>query len=329
MGSAILAVDYRSIEILDPGLNVTVERKYAVIEPQNLTGPLGLILYFHGWTMNYRSTQMVGYNDNVDKYNYIMVYPNGMSDLQPGYNSWNFGGLDNDTCVHNETMSICYDSCRNSCTQCSWTTCYDDVFFVNELIKTLKSQYNINDAEISILGASNGGMFAYHLAGKVNAKNFIPIYGNLPSKGLDYSNSKYLPAPEIGQNLLSYYDIEDTIVPMNGGKSSDGYWYNSKANMINKWAIGQGCKYWEPEGGVYPFEVETPYTGGLAGMKCWEYHCNKSKIMDCEYHGWHGMVTENEAELHLWFIYDYEKPGYSSSSIIRTALTLLLINFLK
>ena len=85
-------VKYKTLTIRDPVIinqeNNTrfYEREYAVIEPQNLEKPVGILLFFHGWTSNYNNTQQTGYNENVDKYNYLMVYPNGMASVQKKVN---------------------------------------------------------------------------------------------------------------------------------------------------------------------------------------------------------------------------------------------------
>ena len=105
------------------------------------------------------------------KHGIITVYPQGMDDYYDGdfEKSWNvpYKPLDPTICKP-DTQPMCYDSCQKLglCFQCSWSTCYDDVKFIEDLVSHLKYELCIDEKRTMITGASNGGMFIYYLAGQ-------------------------------------------------------------------------------------------------------------------------------------------------------------------
>jgi len=163
-----------------------------------------------------------------------MVYPKGMDDVdfrEDHYPSWNILST---PCVEEHTKALgfpaCYHSCENlgycsadkdfieanSTSVCNWNTCYDDIFFIQNLVDEMIENFGpIDDSKFVIIGGSNGGMMTYQLSGNLQPEpsHFIPIYGNSP-KGFEVvTNGK--------ANLLSFYDVYDTTVPMQGGESTD------------------------------------------------------------------------------------------------------------
>ena len=49
-------------------------------------------------------------------------------------------------------------------TSCDWSSCYDDVGFLEFLIERIGSRWCLDLDSIHLSGISNGGMFAYFLA---------------------------------------------------------------------------------------------------------------------------------------------------------------------
>ena len=99
--------------------------------------------------------------------NWITVYPQGMDDDPVDHETgWNvpFKKNDNKICMPT-TKGPCYDSCNSLslCYACSWTTCYDDVAFVETLVARLDGELCIDKENMQVAGASNGGMFTYYL----------------------------------------------------------------------------------------------------------------------------------------------------------------------
>ena len=135
-------------------------------------------------------------------------------------NSQNFNAL-NDSCKQLQT---------NECNHCSWTTCYNDIFFIQELMKKMRNHHEIDESKVVIIGGSNGGMFVNRLAGHVKASHFIPLYGNPPSE--------HYPSPDSSDvsHFLAYHGRNDREVPMDCGESKDHYNYMSQNETMSTWA---------------------------------------------------------------------------------------------
>lgn len=115
------------------------------------------------------------YQTEGDKRNVITVYPQGMGDYKSwgrAYPGWNVPFTPGDTSICMEgTGAMCYDSCKQlgKCEQCSWTTCYDDLLFMKNLVFYLTSYLCIDDDKVFVAGTSNGGIFSYYLSQEMNS----------------------------------------------------------------------------------------------------------------------------------------------------------------
>ena len=60
----------------------------------------------------------------------------------------------------------CYYSCPlcDALTSCDWSTCYDDLGFMEFLIKDVTDKNCIDMDQMHLSGMSNGGMFAWYVA---------------------------------------------------------------------------------------------------------------------------------------------------------------------
>ena len=71
--------------------------------------------------------------------NWITVYPQGMNDDPVNHETgWNLPHEKNDMNIcTTSSKGPCYNSCNalDLCYRCSWTTCYDDVAFVDNLVE--------------------------------------------------------------------------------------------------------------------------------------------------------------------------------------------------
>ena len=89
----------------------------------------------------------------------------------PGYNSWKISGstYEGDTCS-DDAPSYCdpygeEQGCDCSTeSKCSWTTCFDSVAQVVEVMDILEENVCIDLDNVWASGCSNGGMFTYELA---------------------------------------------------------------------------------------------------------------------------------------------------------------------
>ena len=150
-------------------------------EPQT---PAPLVLSFHGWTLT--SCFNRDWFAIPDAAGYIMVYPQGVSDCDPGtdycYSSWNGGGCDAQSGPAGFTCSnwttdpwACPNSCaaRGFCNvdavrNCNWCTCVDDVSFVRQLLDSLLLELCVDTGRIYATGESNGGLLTWDLAAQLN-----------------------------------------------------------------------------------------------------------------------------------------------------------------
>ena len=72
-----------------------------------------------------------------------------------------FSILEPDSIYHNLNLTF-FPS--DSKTSCDWSSCYDDVGFLEFLIERIGSRWCLDLNSIHLSGISNGGMFAYFLA---------------------------------------------------------------------------------------------------------------------------------------------------------------------
>lgn len=144
-------------------------REYIVYVPQGCNGAklCPLLFSFHGGS-GY-ANDFIQTNDMrsiADTANFIAVYPQGALDIE---------GADDP----NQAST-------------SWIhkapTDHDDVFFIEALIDTLSTEYSIDNDRIYACGYSEGGIFSYELACRLNHKiaAFAAVSGSMLS---DYYRS--------------------------------------------------------------------------------------------------------------------------------------------
>lgn len=284
----------------------STERQYALSVPSSYDPTLStpLLMYFHGqgdeWPSEYTNYHSLG-----EQHNFISVYPRGYGDFggqdQEDYITWNTGLLDNgieqadDTCFEG-TEPTCYDSC-SVCSRCSWSTCVNDVQFIEELIAKLSQEYTINPDAVFVTGSSNGGMFTHYFASQKPelVRAVMPIFG-LPLVG-----QMNVPKALSTVPILQMHDRFDTVIPWEGGMTYDGWIYESMTTVMAVWARTHKC-----ESSVKLKGVNTPYDGGLKDIRCMEYHqCQGGRVMNCMYDGQHGAWPHNIEKLTWWFFSQY------------------------
>ena len=122
-------------------------REYIIYVPQSYSSSTTtpILFAFHGGSgyaydfMNYEAD----FRPIADTANFILVYPQALEDPNDG-NSTNW--------LHKDP------------------TDHKDIFFIEYLIDTLSTQFNIDDSRVYATGYSLGGMFSYELACQLNEK---------------------------------------------------------------------------------------------------------------------------------------------------------------
>jgi polyhydroxybutyrate depolymerase len=226
------------------GNSSTATRTYTVYVPtvadrtrarsgDGLAQPLPLVLNFHGWKST--GTELMNNsdgNDVAEANGFLNVYPDGMGDHPSatldgpsGWGSWNTGGSTaspgpaGPTCNGDHSAdALCYTSCAQrpggcDAQGCDWTTCADDLGFVEALLDHLESTMCVDRNRVYATGFSNGAMLVYTL-GMALSQRFAAI---APVEGGVHPG--FLSRPEVPVALLEIHGTQDVTVPING---SDG-----------------------------------------------------------------------------------------------------------
>ena len=221
---------------------------------------------------------------------WIVVYPAGLADGAQG-TGWNCGTAgDNSTCSPDTQNSDCYKSCQalQLCGRCDWSTCYDDVVFVEQQLQQLMAEFQgvTRTSAIFLYGESNGGMLTHHLIQQLPGRFLaaVPAFG-LPLLG-------YLVGFDLVRNasaaqstsILQLHGRSDPVVPWQGGRDSDNGWlYESGEHTLGIWAALHGCSR-------NTAHVPTQFDGER-NISCQAYHaCSEGRVQYCLYDGGHGYM---------------------------------------
>jgi poly(3-hydroxybutyrate) depolymerase len=299
-----------ALEVSDPVLGPTT-RRYALAVPASYAPSVRapVLLYFHGQGDQWPPVG-TAYAALGEQFGYLTVFPRGYGDFNgtdnAAYVAWNVGLVDapmtlegaNATCFEN-TVPTCYDSCAGRCSRCAWSSCVDDVYFVESLLSSLGQNFTIDTGRVFATGASNGGMFVHHLAAR--RPNLIravaPVYG-LPLVGM-----LRVPAAMGKISILQLHDRSDTTIPWQGGMTAAGWIYEALSTVLSSWARVHGCRSSPALTGL-----ATPYDGGTHNFVCQEYRaCRKGRVAQCFFDGHHGTwPTDGQIELlGTWFFFNY------------------------
>ncbi len=308
-----------------------LERSYRLHLPPDYSTerPAQLVLSIHGYTGSARFSELewTGMSEHADRTSTIVVYPQSTSFAVTGnaasggaspsfeVTSWNdlacsaSPGPEGPTCAEDADPYPCPPEC-GSCGPCNWCSCHDDVGAIRALLDALEDRLCIDTDRVFVVGFSNGGMFTQRLgcalAERLTA--VAPLAGTL-ARGFSCS-------PE-GEpvSLLLLSGTADRTVPLDGSRSSDGYFYTPNEDVASQWASSQQC---DPDA----TPVSTSWDG-VGDLECVEHtNCaNGSRVMNCSWNGRHdwprvGDLSDPEArpfgnEL-LWWFFDSVALGSQS-----------------
>jgi len=243
--------------------------------------PVPLVLDFHGWGGTAHD-QMVNmpWRDvaDIDPNGFLYVAPQGMDDNPEGgwWGSWNVSKSEGPlgmTCdpTNPSTQVTCYSSCP-SCDKmesCDWSSCYDDVVFIQLLIEELTSLWCIDIDSVHITGASNGGMFIYTRVLAQMAEVFATV---APVCGAPLLGFNELPTVPV--HIIDFHGLKDETIPHtvegpnNHGEgpygtveSSEGWYYYQKPELLAGIREEMTCS---PDPVPY-----TTHMDGVHGWSCW------------------------------------------------------------
>jgi len=181
--------------------------------------PTPMVMSFHGGggNMDYQADdKYYGLISKSERTGYVLVFPNGFSKFPGGkLASWNAGNC----CAAARDRNV------------------DDVGFVREIIKDLRSQLNIDPNRIFANGMSNGALFSYRLACEMS-ETFKAIASVAGSDGTKSCS------PKVPVSILEIHARNDEMVLFNGGagrKTSLLADFAPVADTIAKWVRLDGC----------------------------------------------------------------------------------------
>lgn len=177
---------------------------------------LPLIVSMHGgFGSALNLEEQSGLSAKADMEKFIVVYPEGIKSVPLGIRTWNAGWC----CGYASNMVS------------------DDVGFINTLLDTLESKYNIDTLRIYATGMSNGGFMTYRLACELSDRiaAFAPVAASM-------SMTECEPLRSVP--IIHFHSYQDSSIPYTGGVG-DGVsdHYNPPADSVhNAFANHNNCK---------------------------------------------------------------------------------------
>lgn len=186
-----------------------LDRNYIVYVPESYSPqtPSSVVFAFHGFGgQNFLTMENTNFNQIADINNFIVVYPQGtLYGISP---HWNVGGFTSGSTV-------------------------DDVAFIDHLITTLSSTYNINPDRVYATGMSNGGFLSFLLACQLSPK--IAAVASVTGSMTTETFQNCTPTREVP--ILQIHGTSDIIVPYNGIQ----LWNTPIGDVLNYWVANNQC----------------------------------------------------------------------------------------
>mmetsp|Transcript_38924 Transcript_38924/g.87125 ORF Transcript_38924/g.87125 Transcript_38924/m.87125 type:complete len:420 (-) Transcript_38924:15-1274(-) len=265
--------------------------------------PLPLVLVFHGLGGNAISYHDWFFRPLAEAAGFLAVYPQGLSDTadgEPVPASWNAVGSSNSSdsapsCdVSRATSGVCYESCKlrkGRCHPCDWTTCYDDVAFVQKLLLNLRERYCLDLDRLYAYGCSNGGLFVHQLAQSL-PEDFVAVAascGGKPHRGYE-RNFKRHGEPVSMMLLQGTHDHSGpAFTPAEDEGWWDGYYYANETAVTSAYADYDKCSKTQARKFILPPKVNSQ------GLACTEYGyaCSgNASVVECRFDGGHEILHE-------------------------------------
>ena len=208
-----LSVGYTQEYVTETIQHDGLTREYSIYVPASYDGTSSfpLLFNFHGGNDVIASWQSISdMSPLADTANFILVYPQARPDPSDG-NSLNWLPKTADT--------------------------FDDVLFINALIDTIASDFQINQNRIYACGYSLGGEFSYELACKLNSR--IAAIGAVARTMQADPNSYCTPVHLTG--VLTILGTDDPISPYDGLIYAGTEFYISAAETHDYWVTHNNC----------------------------------------------------------------------------------------
>lgn len=192
----------------------------------NENSPVPLVLSLHGMGGSASSFQINGLKEIADTANFIVVFPEALTNPNVNATFWN-SGLDP-----------------------TYTT--DDVGFISNLIDTIKANYNIADQKVFISGMSSGGFMCQRLACEIAEK----VDAMVSIEGTIAKATKNSCTPSRTIPMCHLHGTADTVVPWEGNVNN----ITSVDEMKSFWLAQQNCNASDSIITYFPDDVNDGYT---------------------------------------------------------------------
>lgn len=254
----------------------------------------------------------------------MAVFPQGHREAgDVGEDSgWNVGTAgDNSTCTAKTSGANCLVSCHKlgKCGPCNWSTCYDDVHFIQRLLTKLEEDLCLDSERFFAVGESNGAMLVHHLIQQLPGRFLaaVPVFGS-PLLGYLVGAEYQLIAEQAlarRTSILQLHDRSDTVIPWQGGESGDGWLYESRDRALGVWASLHACE-------KHPVLMDTIYSDGPANIKCFAYPgCRTGgRVTFCMYDGTHGVWPDQPRAVQLIWSFFQAAEGLATAGWVNAAL---------
>jgi len=229
-----------------------LEREYFVFLPSNYKKgeslPVAFFMHGYGGTATATEAEVTnGLTRYAEEYGYVMVFPQSTWFMSEGsveerweVTSWNHisdgfdKGPSGPICTADARPAPCPPEC-DTCGQCGWASCNDDVGFLKTLITKISSDFTVDSGRVYISGFSNGAMMANRVACEASELfAAVALVGGRVEPGFECTPANTLP-------LLQMNGGADETVPFDGRVSDNGYFYASTASIAEHWNNGATC----------------------------------------------------------------------------------------
>jgi polyhydroxybutyrate depolymerase len=208
--SFIPASQVHAADVTYPG-----ERPFTVVVPTTYQSgtPAPLIIALHGYTADSPYAESYfALGKSADERGILMVYPSGSKDSN-GYLFWN------------ATPACCnFDA-----------TSVDDEAYLLNIIDSVSKDYSVDPARVYIIGHSNGGFMAHHMACRQSDR----IAAIVSLAGATYSNTRSCK-PTSPVSVLQIHGSKDAVISYTGGYLF-GNAYPSARKTIDIWGKINDC----------------------------------------------------------------------------------------
>ena len=227
-------------------------REYFVFLPSTYDGerahPVAIFMHGYGGTATGTEAEVTqGLNQYAEEYGYVMVYPQGtwfMASVDGGdaweVTSWNHisdgfdTGPDGPICTEDADRVPCPPEC-GGCGQCGWTSCNDDVGFLEALVGVVTETFLVNVDRFYVSGFSNGAMMTNRVVCEASELfTAAAMIGGRLERGFECTPAQPIP-------LLQINGGADDTVPGDGRVSSGGYFYAATSSVERHWNDGAAC----------------------------------------------------------------------------------------